>query len=62
MWNTFNGFRVTKREGEWIDDILSSSAITPLDAAVSLTDPSVYPVAASDHNGVFARMRFGAAV
>jgi Endonuclease/Exonuclease/phosphatase family len=62
MWNTFNGFKVTKREGKWIDDILASSAITPLNAAVGLTDPSVYPVAASDHNGVFARMRFGAAV
>jgi hypothetical protein len=61
--NTFNGFKVTKREGKWIDDILVSSAITPLDgAAVHLTDPSVYPVAASDHNGLFARMRFGAAV
>ena len=61
--NTFNGFKVTKREGKWIDDILVSSAITPLDgAAVHLTDPSVYPVPASDHNGVFARMRFGAAV
>jgi endonuclease/exonuclease/phosphatase family metal-dependent hydrolase len=61
--NTFNGFKVTKREHKWIDDILTSAAITPLEgAAVHLTDPSVYPVAASDHNGLFARMRFGAAV
>jgi hypothetical protein len=57
--NSFNGWKVTKRDSQWLDDILTSAEVLPLDAAVRLTDPSVYPVCASDHNGIFARMQFG---
>jgi hypothetical protein len=58
-YNSFNGFKVTKRENKWLDDILTSAGVTPLEAAIRLTDPTVYPVAASDHNGLFARVQFG---
>jgi endonuclease/exonuclease/phosphatase family metal-dependent hydrolase len=57
--NSFNGFKITKRNHEWLDEIFTSSKVTPLSAAIYLTDPSVYPVAASDHNGLFARVKFG---
>jgi endonuclease/exonuclease/phosphatase family metal-dependent hydrolase len=57
--NTFNGWKITKRESKWIDDVLTSPAIKPYAAAIMLTDSTKFPIAASDHNGVFAKVQFG---
>ena len=57
--NTFNGWKITKRESKWIDDVLTSPVVRPYAAAIMLTDPTKFPVAASDHNGVFAKVQFG---
>ena len=59
--NTFNGWKLTKRENEWIDDVLTSPTVKPYAAAIMLTDSSRFPVNASDHNGVFAKVQFSAA-
>ena len=49
------------REGKWIDDVLTSPTVMPYAAAIMLTDSSRFPVNASDHNGVFAKVKFSAA-
>jgi hypothetical protein len=36
--NTFNGWKITKRESKWIDDVLTSPAVKPYAAAIMLTD------------------------
>ena len=59
--NTFNGWKLTKRESEWIDDVLISPTVKPYATAIMLTDSSRFPVNASDHNGVFAKVQFSAA-
>jgi hypothetical protein len=59
--NTFNGWKITKREGKWIDDVLTSSTVKPYAAAIMLTDSTRFPVNASDHNGVFGKVQFSAA-
>jgi hypothetical protein len=56
--NTFNGWKITKRESRWIDDILTSPKVKPYAAAIMLTDSTAFPIHASDHNGVFARVEF----
>jgi endonuclease/exonuclease/phosphatase family metal-dependent hydrolase len=59
--NTFNGWKITKREGKWIDDVLTSPSVKPYAAAIMLTDSTRFPINASDHNGVFAEVQFSAA-
>ncbi|HEY6686553.1 MAG TPA: hypothetical protein VI094_10155, partial [Propionibacteriaceae bacterium] len=59
--NTFNGWKITKREGKWIDDVLTSPTVKPDAAAIMLTDSTRFPVNASDHNGVFGKVQFSAA-
>ena len=59
--NTFNGWKITKREDKWIDDVLTSPTVKPYAAAIMLTDSTRFPVNASDHNGVFAKVQFSAA-
>jgi endonuclease/exonuclease/phosphatase family metal-dependent hydrolase len=59
--NTFNGWKITKRESKWIDDVLTSPTVEPYAAAIMLTDSTRFPVHASDHNGVFAKVQFSAA-
>jgi hypothetical protein len=56
--NTFNGWKITKRESRWNDDILTSRQVKPYAAAIMLTDSTVFPIHASDHNGVFAKVEF----
>ena len=60
--NTFNGWKITKRESRWIDDVLTSPAVKPYSAAIMLTDSSRFPVNASDHNGVFAKVKWSLGV
>ena len=57
-YNTFNGWKTTKREGKWIDDILTSRTVTPYSAAIMLTDSTALPIHATDHNGVFVKVEF----
>jgi len=57
-WNSFNGWKITKREGRWIDDILTSPAVKPYQASLKRTDSGVYPLCASDHNGIRASVEF----
>jgi hypothetical protein len=57
--NTFNGWKITKREGKWIDDVLTSRSVRPYSGVVELTDTTAYPIFVTDHNGVFARVEFG---
>jgi hypothetical protein len=59
--NTFNGWKITKREGKWIDDVLTSPIVKPYMATIMLTDSTCFRVKASDHNGVFAKVQFTAA-
>ena len=59
-YNTFNGWKVTKRESKWIDDVLTSPTVKPYAAAIMLTDSTEFPINASDHNGVFAKVQFSA--
>ena len=56
--NTFNGWKLTKREGKWIDDVLTSPDVKPYVGTVFLTDTSAFSVHASDHNGVRASVSF----
>jgi len=58
--NTFNGWKITKRESKWIDDVLTSPKVKPYAAAIMLTDSTAFPIFASDHNGVFAKVEFEA--
>jgi hypothetical protein len=58
-YNTFNGWKITKRESKWIDDVLTSPAVEPYTAAIMVTDSTKFPISASDHNGVFAKVQFG---
>lgn len=60
--NTFNGWKITKREGRWIDDVLTCQHVEPYAAAILITDSRAYQVHASDHNGVLARLRFSSDV
>jgi hypothetical protein len=53
--NTFNGWKITKRESKWIDDVLTSPPVKPYAAAIMLTDSTVFPLNASDHNGVLRK-------
>jgi hypothetical protein len=57
--NTFNGWKITRREGKWIDDVLTSRSVRPYSGVVELTDTTAYPIFVTDHNGVFARVEFG---
>ena len=59
--NTFNGWKITKREDKWIDDVLTSPTVRPYAAAIMLTDSTRFLVNASDHTGVFAKVKFLAA-
>jgi endonuclease/exonuclease/phosphatase family metal-dependent hydrolase len=56
--NSFNGWKITKRESQWIDDILTSPKVKPYAAGIMLTDSTAFPIFASDHNGVFAKVEF----
>jgi endonuclease/exonuclease/phosphatase family metal-dependent hydrolase/LysM repeat protein len=56
--NSFNGWKPTKSEGRWLDDILTSKAVKPYAGELMVTDRTKFPVYASDHNGVLARVRF----
>ncbi|MCJ7599699.1 MAG: hypothetical protein MUO41_13970, partial [Methyloceanibacter sp.] len=42
--NTFNGWKITKREDKWIDDVLTSPTVKPYAAAIMLTDSTRFPV------------------
>ena len=42
----------------WIDDILTSPKVKPYAAGIMLTDSTAFPIFASDHNGVFAKVEF----
>lgn len=57
---TFNGWKITKRNGRWIDDVLTRDC-KPYYGAVRLTDDTTpdLPVFATDHNGVFLKIEFG---
>jgi len=57
-YNTFNGWKITKQESKWIDDVLTSPKVMPYAAAIMLTDSTALPIHASDHNGVFAKVEF----
>jgi endonuclease/exonuclease/phosphatase family metal-dependent hydrolase len=57
-WNSFNGWKITKREGRWLDDVLTSPAVKPYDGALKRTDSGVYVINASDHNGIRASVEF----
>jgi endonuclease/exonuclease/phosphatase family metal-dependent hydrolase len=57
-YNTFNGWKITKRESKWIDDVLTSRKVEPYAAAIMPTDSTEFPIHASDHNGVFAKVEF----
>ena len=56
--NSFNGWKITKRESKWIDDVLTSRTVKPYAAAIMFTDSTTFPIFASDHNGVFAKIEF----
>ena len=56
--NSFNGWKPTKRDGRWLDDILTSKAVEPHAGELMVTDRTKFPVYASDHNGVLARVSF----
>ena len=56
--NSFDGWKITKRESKWIDDVLTSPKAKPYAAAIMLTDSTAFPIFASDHNGVFAKVQF----
>ena len=51
-WNTHHGYKPTKREGEWLDEIETGKAIKVYAAEVVPTDQ------ATDHNGLLARIEF----
>ena len=52
--NSFHGFKTpSKREGDWIDDILTRG-VRLEDAALKRTDLDALPNYASDHNGLYA--------
>jgi endonuclease/exonuclease/phosphatase family metal-dependent hydrolase len=51
-WNTHTGYKPTKCEGKWLDEIETGSAITVYAAEVVPTDQ------ATDHNGLLARIEF----
>jgi endonuclease/exonuclease/phosphatase family metal-dependent hydrolase len=55
-WNSFNGWKITKRESKWLDDVLTSPAVLPYSGSLRRTDSGVYVVCASDHNGIHASM------
>jgi hypothetical protein len=57
-WNSFNGWKITKRDGEWLDDILTSPLVKPYDGQLKRTDSGVYVINASDHNGIRASSEF----
>ena len=56
--NSFNGWKPTKNESRWLDDVLTPKLVEPYYASVELTDNTQYPVCASDHNGIRASVRF----
>jgi hypothetical protein len=56
--NTFNGWKLTNREGKWLDDVLTSKAVKPYAGEVILTGTSACPIHDSDHNGVLGRMSY----
>ena len=42
-YNTFNGWKITKREDKWIDDVLTSPTVKPYAAAIMLTTRPASP-------------------
>lgn len=58
-YSTFNGWKRTPTTGRWIDDVLTPFAVKPYAGSVELACLRVYPVCASDHNGVRASIEFG---
>ena len=56
--NSFNGWRPTKNESEWLDDVLTPRLVEPYYVSVELTDNTAFPVCASDHNGIRASVKF----
>ena len=56
--NSFNGWRPTKNESEWLDDVLTPRLVEPYYVSVELTDNTVFPICASDHNGIRASCKF----
>jgi endonuclease/exonuclease/phosphatase family metal-dependent hydrolase len=57
--SSFNGWRPTK-PGGWLDDVLTSPAITVAGAQLVILDPAGAFPGASDHNGVAADLRIPA--
>jgi endonuclease/exonuclease/phosphatase family metal-dependent hydrolase len=51
-WNTHHGFKPTKRNGDWLDEIETGKAIKVYAAEVIPTGT------ATDHNGLLARIEF----
>ena len=49
-YNSFNGWKITKRESKWIDDVLTSAKVKPYAAAMMLTDSTAFPIVATDLN------------
>ncbi len=52
--NSRNGWTTTKREGIWIDDVLTSAAVVPYAGTLVITGIPDYDPHASDHNLVRA--------
>jgi len=55
--NSRNGWGVTGREGIWIDDVLTSPAVTPYAGTLVITGTPEYEPHASDHNLVRASFK-----
>jgi endonuclease/exonuclease/phosphatase family metal-dependent hydrolase len=61
-FDTHHGYKAIRKTGKRLDDILTTERVVVLDAEIVRTDPgSDYPNA-TDHCGVFARIRFGEVV
>jgi len=59
---SFNGWTTTKRDGVWIDDVLTSAAIDPYAGTLVITGTPDYDPHASDHNLVRASVKFATPV
>jgi endonuclease/exonuclease/phosphatase family metal-dependent hydrolase len=56
--NSFNGWKPTRHDGRWLDDVLTAAVIDPYKGTIFKADPSsLLPVFASDHNLVHASVK-----
>lgn len=57
-WNTHHGFKATRFEKKWLDDILLGRDITARYCNVVKTNPAPASLAGTDHHGVLAGISF----